>query len=344
MAALLPVLARLKPADLASTPNGQLADWQLTTLVMGGNRSARVHPEYARALRALMADFQQAMGFPLTHIGDYRSYQAQVNLFVSRYRRTYPWDSNYYTRDKYWDGSWWYKFTGAVAATPGSSDHGFGIALDGAYWMNGAARNVLTNYGAWQWIRAYLTGYGLCWAWDEEDEEPWHWHLFQIGAPSVIAYENAVNPPPPPPPPPPPEVPTFDPLNRQYSLWPLNPQKEVLRLGAEGDAVKYLQGVLRNEGSRFASWFLAMGYIPQYYGNSMNPRWLQMTAFRDMSTNMVVDGKYGEVSVNTVKFFQSAFANTAFDGKEYGSMVPDGVVGNAQTWPVIDSWADGQYG
>ena len=39
--------------------------------------------------------------------------------------------------------------------------------------------------------------------------------------------------------------PPFDPAKGQFGLYPLNPNKPTIRLNSEGDAVKYLQGVLR---------------------------------------------------------------------------------------------------
>jgi peptidoglycan hydrolase-like protein with peptidoglycan-binding domain len=44
----------------------------------------------------------------------------------------------------------------------------------------------------------------------------------------------------------PPGIP-FDPANGEYGLWPLNPSKPTLQIGSQGDAVKYLQGGLKNE-------------------------------------------------------------------------------------------------
>lgn len=37
----------------------------------------------------------------------------------------------------------------------------------------------------------------------------------------------------------------FDPARGLFGLWPLNPSKPVIRLGATGDAVRYLQGVVK---------------------------------------------------------------------------------------------------
>lgn len=42
-----------------------------------------------------------------------------------------------------------------------------------------------------------------------------------------------------------PKPPPFDPAHGKFGLWPLNPKKPTLRQGATGDAVAYLQGVLR---------------------------------------------------------------------------------------------------
>lgn len=45
-----------------------------------------------------------------------------------------------------------------------------------------------------------------------------------------------------------PAVPPFDPAHGQFSLYPFAPNKPTLRIGAKGDPVGYLQGVLKKNG------------------------------------------------------------------------------------------------
>jgi peptidoglycan hydrolase-like protein with peptidoglycan-binding domain len=53
--------------------------------------------------------------------------------------------------------------------------------------------------------------------------------------------------PPAPAPSPPSAPPAFDPAHGLWGLWPLNTHKPMIRRGARGDAVRYLQGVIAHE-------------------------------------------------------------------------------------------------
>ncbi len=332
----LPVFPRLKPVDLSGVMNGRLPDHLLVTVEMPG-ADARGHPQLARVLRALIHDCRQATGVDLAHVGHYRSLEQQIALLKARYVRAS-------SGTRRWDGSWWRRVSGAPVATPGTSDHGWGLAIDGAVWDHGSGRPVgIYKSRAWDWIRQHLTSYGLCWAWDDEDEEPWHWHLYQIGAPAVLAYEAGVTgPPTPPEPPAEPPAAGFDPERRMYWLYPLNDHKDSLHVGSSGDTVRYLQGVCVNEVARFASWFWAQE--PELLETGQhNARKLYLRAAADECSTMIVDGHYDEQVARAVTFVQHAFANSNFDGRHIGELEPDGRVGRAQTWPFIDALADGNW-
>ena len=336
----LPVFPRLTPADLAGVDNGRLPDHLLVTVEMHG-ADARCHPQFARALRALMHDCRAATGVDLTNVGHYRSIHSQIALLQQRYTRAAG-------GTRFWDGSWWRRVTGAPVATPGRSDHGWGLAIDGAVWDHDAGRPIAVHgSAAWSWVREHLTQYGLCWAWDDEREEPWHWHLYEIGAPAVLAFEAGQSEPPAAPAPDPEPVAislelAFDPAERRYSLFPLNPSKDELQVGSTGDAVRYLQGVCRNEVSRFAAWFGAQEPERLTDGRT-NPRRLYLHAAATECSTISIDGHYGELTARTVTFVQHAFSNTNFGGRPVGHLDPDGRVGPWQTWPFIDTLADGVW-
>jgi hypothetical protein len=352
----LPVFPRVIPADLSGVPNGRLPNHLLVTVDMPG-ADARCHPQLARALRAVQHDCRAATGVELTNVGHYRSFNDQIALLRQRYVRASE-------GTRFWDGSWWRRMSGAPVATPGRSDHGWGLAVDAAVWHQGRAVPVYRS-AAWGWIREHLTSYGLCWAWDDEHEEPWHWHLYDIGAPAVVAHELRQAPPPPPPrpPSPPPAAPAkraaprpapqkpaaaapvpsaFDPARRKYWLYPLNPNKDELRIGSSGDTVRYLQGVCRNEVARFAAWFGAQEPERLADGRA-NPRKLYLIAAATDCSKLAIDGRYGEQTARTITMVQHAFTNSRFDGRRVGRLDADGRVGGRQTWPFIDTLADGVW-
>ena len=136
----LPVFPRVKPADLDGVSNGRLPDHLLVTVEMPG-ADTRCHPQFARALRALMHDCRAATGVDLTNVGHYRSFESQVALLRQRYVRGAA-------GTRFWDGSWWRRVSGAPVATPGHSDHGWGLAIDGAVWDHGAGRAVAVHGSA----------------------------------------------------------------------------------------------------------------------------------------------------------------------------------------------------
>lgn len=84
-----------------------------------------------------------------------RTYEEQVRLFTSRYSQV-----NTGIDYRFWDGKpWWRKVGVASAATPGTSNHETGNALD----VTGGTRT---------WIRTYGAKYG--WIKDRVANEPWH--------------------------------------------------------------------------------------------------------------------------------------------------------------------------
>jgi hypothetical protein len=135
----------------------------------------------------------------------------------------------------------------------------------------------------------------------------------------------------------------FDPVNRQYGLWPLNGSKEVLRKGSSGDAVLYLKGVIHHEAQPFARWFFA-----QRQGTAEQQNWLN---YFSSDPSCAVDGShsnYDDRLVHTVNAMQNAFNWSAYDGQHIGPVVdpaggqPYGEV-HSLTWSFIDHCSDGKW-
>src|SRR5688572_8512713 len=89
--------------------------------------------------------------------GRYRSYQQQVDLFLSRY---VTWNTgNSY---KYWNGRRYYKRDGvAMAATPGTSNHGLGLADDLAEERDGDSGLESMSDNQLLWMRDYAPKFGF---------------------------------------------------------------------------------------------------------------------------------------------------------------------------------------
>jgi hypothetical protein len=160
------------PADLAGKSNGQLPASLLTDVVGGG----KLHHLCARAWKALVADAWESVKLPLTYTygGTYRSYAQQETLFRSRYD-----PSGTGGGCKTWNGVRWCKKSSrlATAAVPGTSNHGWGLAVDSAWdkdLSNGIGPNdaaAITSHPGWQWLLANAERYGFSW---ELQSEPWH--------------------------------------------------------------------------------------------------------------------------------------------------------------------------
>jgi LAS superfamily LD-carboxypeptidase LdcB len=120
-----PVLKLKMPADLAGVKNGEMPMKLLRSIKApkGG-----LHSLAATAWNAmqLAAHFD---GIELKHVGAYRPIAAQIQLFNARYTSTPTGRIPQVTRT--YKGKTWYLKKGmAPAGTPGTSTHGFGLAID----------------------------------------------------------------------------------------------------------------------------------------------------------------------------------------------------------------------
>ncbi|MCL2594819.1 MAG: M15 family metallopeptidase [Promicromonosporaceae bacterium] len=132
--------------SLLTVTNGNLSEGSLQTLSFAPNH--RLRPDAAEALEALNVSYRAAFGRNLMVTSSYRSFAGQVTA-----RETH----------------------GHLAADPGTSNHGWGIAVD----LTDQVQAFHTPEH--QWLRANAPTYG--WhlpAWAREDgglPEPWHWEF-----------------------------------------------------------------------------------------------------------------------------------------------------------------------
>jgi hypothetical protein len=156
----------LDTAELAVIPGGTK---------MGGD--ALIRRDLLPGVVALQAAFQRRFGAPLrpTSAGDgYRSYQRQVNAFLGRYAPQRTGMGPFYDV-RWWRGVRYVRVSGASAAVPGTSNHGWGVAVDFAdVGASGGER--------WRWLMDAAPRFGFVnplWARDGDptngSQEPWHW-------------------------------------------------------------------------------------------------------------------------------------------------------------------------
>jgi LAS superfamily LD-carboxypeptidase LdcB len=143
------------PADLAGLTNGDLPATLLTQIGPRGY----LHHTVARAWRALTAEALTA-GWELTYTygGTYRTYTEQTALFMSRYTMTVlPGRPT-----KTWNGQTWYqKPNTAMAAVPGTSNHGWALAIDTALGTGPNTAKPITP--AIDWLATHAPRYGFSW-------------------------------------------------------------------------------------------------------------------------------------------------------------------------------------
>jgi LAS superfamily LD-carboxypeptidase LdcB len=154
--------------------NGRLGPCDLTPVYLPGSGTGSLHPYTKRAWDALcvMAVADLKVTLTATDLAAaYRSFAQQETLFRSRYQTVYN-PLTCLTTYKVWNGVKWYQRRGtAIAAVPGTSNHGFGIAVDTAVWLNGRIVSVASQSLVFNWLLREAASFGFSW---ELNSEPWH--------------------------------------------------------------------------------------------------------------------------------------------------------------------------
>jgi peptidoglycan hydrolase-like protein with peptidoglycan-binding domain len=171
----LPFIKLVVPTALKQYKNGQLAESVLAPVKTGGKMYAPVAAQFNK-----MYDAALAAGFKLRNVGDYRSFDGQLKMFMDRYTTTDLGRKPQVTR-KYEGKTWYLKPGKAPSATPdptGSrgSNHGWGLAIDLGYNRFGK----LTSMGGkcFEWMCANAPKYGFYLQGSDpksKEFEAWHW-------------------------------------------------------------------------------------------------------------------------------------------------------------------------
>ena len=150
----LPIKPVLLPKDLYGQSNGQV-DPKLLSAITGG----KLHHLAAKAWTAMVAEAAKAgvVLKPTSPVDTYRPLSIQEKAFLARYDNT-----KRDTRHEKWKGKdWWLKPKMAGVAVPGTSNHGWGLAVDVAGM----------NDQRLKWLLANAARFGFSW---ESQSEPWH--------------------------------------------------------------------------------------------------------------------------------------------------------------------------
>jgi peptidoglycan hydrolase-like protein with peptidoglycan-binding domain len=280
----LPIKPVVKPSTLVGQTNGQL---NVALLTLVGVGSGVMELTAARAFRA-MFNAARVAGFVIREVGDYRTFNEQINLFWSRYK---PVTQGVYSTTpsahrRYWamapqygyTSAYWIKkdFNSASVATPGTSNHGWGLALDIAeeYDTDPEPDGIRQIFVDWLCVNA--DRYGIC---AELQSEKWHWRYYLGDAvpQAVLDYEANIPPPPPPEPVPEPEPEPEPPTGDR--VISVTAEMTEVKFGSESADVKRLQCLLK-----------------YFYGQAMIT---------------VIDGKFGNQTKEALINVQRALGLTA---------------------------------
>lgn len=193
-----PVRSLSRPACLSGQSNGRLSASIMREVPgQAGGVGVLLAEPAARAWRALCAAAAGAgHTLKISHSTNaYRPYADQERIFRDRYTTTYLPGRPY----RYWNGKRWYQRPGtAVAAVPGTSNHGWGLAVDTGEERDWDLAAEPIDDGTLAWLLANEQTFGFS---HEVQSEPWHIRYFagdSIPA-AVLAYERGASPAPPPP-------------------------------------------------------------------------------------------------------------------------------------------------
>jgi len=151
-------------AAVAAYPNGEIPVSTLAvipwTVGQSFNPNRRLRTDAFEALRALNDAFRAAKGYNITINDGYRDFAAQVEA-----KRVY----------------------GAEAATPGTSNHGWAVAIDVG---TRAFRRIAFDDDTWNWLNANAGRFGWAQpAWARRNgslPEAWHWEFTTTDTPASI--------------------------------------------------------------------------------------------------------------------------------------------------------------
>lgn len=125
---MFPVLPVIMPSDLKNVSNGKIPSWLMKSL---RGTKGRLHHQAATAFNCLqMEAYFAGIDLQSTSVADtYRAFDLQKKAFHDRYA-TLPTGRKPEVTRKYEGKTYYLKPGKAPSATPGTSNHGWGLAID----------------------------------------------------------------------------------------------------------------------------------------------------------------------------------------------------------------------
>lgn len=192
-----PSIKLVLPKELKNVPNGKLPKNILKRVSIGGEMWT-----WAAASFDLLVEDAKKNGIVLRNIGDYRPYERQLSMFMSRYSLVDHGRKPQVTR-KFEGKTWYLKPKNAPSGTPGTSNHGMGLAIDLGYRdAKGKTASLSSNPRVMQWMCDNAPKYGFYLQGSDPKSpefEAWHWQ-YAVGdklpqpMQDVLAYLASLNP------------------------------------------------------------------------------------------------------------------------------------------------------
>lgn len=178
------------PLPVRQSGNGLLPSGWLRSFDGTSRVDYKLYAPVAYAMQALhLAALKDGIRFATT--GRFRSYARQEQLFLERFTPG-PFNPEVHRTSpsivrRVWAGLEWFLLRGmAMAATPGTSNHGWGIADDICELdANGKIISITTRGLQWLKDNAHRFGFAL-----DIHEEPWHWHWWRPGHECELTQET----------------------------------------------------------------------------------------------------------------------------------------------------------
>lgn len=221
----LPYIKLVVPTALKQFKNGQLPANVLASVKTGGQMYAPVAEQFNK-----LYDSAISAGFKLKNIGDYRSFDSQLKMFLDRYVT----ENTGTGVTRQYEGKTWYLKKGkAPSAAPDptgikGSNHGWGLAMDLGYDVGGKLTAMGGACFDWMCENAPKFGFYLQTSDRNSKEfEAWHWqYCLGDNAPDGTAQVAPVS--------------SSAPSGGLHFDYPGTPVQQ----GSKGDAAKLVQAII----------------------------------------------------------------------------------------------------